>query len=149
MKNFIYKLCGFDKALQQAFEIGYKSHQKEVEDKKEVNEIRSLSLNFPIGEKFMIFSNNPAMRGNQKVFIAKVVGYELLGSQMKPLFQDLETQTKFMSMGVQVRYDEEKYKTFSKLSWDEQWNVVAHNCNGLTKQEANNIENNRPAWQNK
>lgn len=145
MKNFIYKILGFDQALKTAFNQGYNTHKEEINQKKEDEKERKLSMNFPIGEKFMIFSNNPSMKEQNKVLVATVVNYDWMGKELVPVFKDEKTNTTFVSMGVQVRYDEEKYKIFSKLSWDEQWSVVAHNCNGLTKKEAHNLENNRPA----
>lgn len=113
--------------------------EKEIEDQK-------VKWNYPLEKKFMIFGNSPSRFGDQ-VHLGTVVGYTERHGKIWPLFRG-EDGTNFYSFGVHVAFDPIKYEMFNKMTWDERWNAVAHNCAALTKQQARNLEAGRPAWDN-
>lgn len=127
MKTFFWNLVQkIFKAEIQTNALAYSDSQKmnHFREMEEAQEIRRAEVNFPVGKKVIIRSNEP-----DPLFIGLVSGYELI--QMKLQKVMLVKITSASGQTIQqphtslIPWAQEREDALNKLSWDEQWNVVS------------------------
>ena len=104
----------------------------------------ALKINYPINSRCILIPNGPA----ERITVATVVGYDYHNENSReyfPLFQ-VDGGPVFATFAKIIPYDENRYEALMKLAWWERWNVVTSFGPSLNAQEALNLENDRPAW---
>ena len=87
------------------------------------------------------------LSGQSPVQKATVVGYEDFGHSVHILLQD-ETGKEFCTGGKIIHFDQNRWDSFQKLAWWEQHNVATEWGPSRNEQEAKNLTEGRPAWDN-
>lgn len=146
MKKLLIKLLGLQSEINAAYVEGINKQAEHSAASEAASRKRKVELDYPIGKKFMLIGNSPGSTGRD-VLVAKVFEYWTHNGRVEPLFEDDNGQ-KFFTFGKAISYDPIKLGMFNKMTWDERWNAVAHNCAAITKQQARNLEAGRPAWDN-
>lgn len=118
MKKLLFKLflAYFKKELKSQISMALKDHKKQ-------QEIESTRINYPIGKKVIIRSNEP-----NDLVVGTVVGYEQFNTKLLLLIEDCKTKEIIMPLDNQPAiYYKERYDALLKLNWAEQWNVMSKN----------------------
>lgn len=138
MLNFLLKLLGVPKLIEEAYAQGKKAGASEYQEQEAM---RKVMINFPLGTEVMHLSGQSAI---QK---AVVVGHEKIHSSWHLILQN-DKGEKFMTGGRVLRFDQNRWDSFQKLQWWEQHNVGTDWGPSFNYQKAQNLQSGRPAWDN-
>lgn len=86
-------------------------------------EIEATQINYPIGKKVIVRSNEP-----NDLIIGKVIGYEQIHKKLLLVIEDCKNKKIIMPLdNTPAIYCKERHESLMKLNWAEQWNVMSKN----------------------
>jgi len=104
------------------------SIQKDI-TKKTDNEMSELKVNYPLGTKIIVLSNEPYSKENfNKLIIAEVVGYEELTKAKKPvlLYTEIGDNKVLFCNGIIAYHNNRLEKLLNSHSWYDRYNLLSY-----------------------
>lgn len=106
-------------------------------------QMKKLQVNYPIGTKIIVISNEPYQHGDfNEICVGEVLAYDAITMSGQPviIYKDERADEEFMSLSEPMYYSQELFDSLSKLTWDERWNIYSRGVSIISKEDAKRKE---------